>query len=386
MSTRTQNYTMSAASGEGDIGGVDDSVVVFGRDGGQANVDATVLYPREEGGRDRGVRERRHGLHQQRSCDHPHVRASAPSSPRATSSTASTASWPEISDTITDCMREKIEPRGITLEDFQLRDVRLSPQVQQAVEASDRCARPPGCSSVPGVPALRVHPGAARQFAAPGEQHDDRPRRTTARHRWCRCRQRPTPTARRPDAPTASADDAGQRAAVEAAGRHRVAVVVTFTLAAGTLLTWTDYAFSDSAEFSRRAVAILDSSSVRDEIAEEIAEALVQATPEAVAFRSVLIAVAEDVIDTDAFRTLFHAAVDEAHKALFSSGGQQVLVNLSESVAVISTTLQIINPNVATNLSPDTANVIARHLGQDPVAPLARSIGHDLAEIGSTRC
>ena len=32
-------------------------------------------------------------------------------------------------------MRKKINPRGITLEDFQLRDVRLSPQVQQAIEA-----------------------------------------------------------------------------------------------------------------------------------------------------------------------------------------------------------------------------------------------------------
>ena len=33
-------------------------------------------------------------------------------------------------------MREKISPRGITLEDFQLRDVRLSPQVSQAIEAN----------------------------------------------------------------------------------------------------------------------------------------------------------------------------------------------------------------------------------------------------------
>jgi hypothetical protein len=73
------------------------------------------------------------------------------------------------------------------------------------------------------------------------------------------------------------------------------AVIVTFLLATGTLLTWTDYAFSDSGEFSRRAVAVLDSAAVRHEIAEEIADSLVQATPEAVAFRSVLIAVAEDV-------------------------------------------------------------------------------------------
>jgi regulator of protease activity HflC (stomatin/prohibitin superfamily) len=43
LSTRTQNYTMSSLK-EGAQKTSDDSVAVLGRDGGSANVNATVLY------------------------------------------------------------------------------------------------------------------------------------------------------------------------------------------------------------------------------------------------------------------------------------------------------------------------------------------------------
>jgi regulator of protease activity HflC (stomatin/prohibitin superfamily) len=132
MSTRTQNYSMSSTRGEGSVSG-DDSVIVLGRDGAQANVDATVLF--------RVNRENATRVYETlgTSFNTSVVRPSARSCIRTEFTSrdlveASTASWPEISEAIADCMREKIEPRGITLEDFQLRDVRLSPQVQQAVE------------------------------------------------------------------------------------------------------------------------------------------------------------------------------------------------------------------------------------------------------------
>ncbi len=132
LSTRTQNYSMSSTKGEGSVSG-DDSVIVLGRDGAQGNVDATVLY--------RVDRENATYVYETlgTSFTTSVVRPSARACIRTEFTTrnlveASTASWPEISRSISECMREKIEPRGITLEDFQLRDVRLSPQVQQAVE------------------------------------------------------------------------------------------------------------------------------------------------------------------------------------------------------------------------------------------------------------
>ncbi len=44
MSTRTQNYTMSALAGDGPAGSVDSAVTVLGSDGGSGTVNATLLY------------------------------------------------------------------------------------------------------------------------------------------------------------------------------------------------------------------------------------------------------------------------------------------------------------------------------------------------------
>jgi len=133
ISTRTQNYTMSASRGEGEKGGVDDSVIVLGRDGGQANVDASVLY--------RVKPENATKVYETVGTDFASaiIRPSARACIRTEFTSrdiveASTSSWPEISENIAACMREKVEPLGITLQDFQLRDVQLSQGVQRAVE------------------------------------------------------------------------------------------------------------------------------------------------------------------------------------------------------------------------------------------------------------
>jgi regulator of protease activity HflC (stomatin/prohibitin superfamily) len=133
ISTRTQNYTMSATRGEGERGGIDDSVVVLGRDGGQANVDATVLF--------RVSPANATQVYETVGTDFASaiIRPAARSCIRSEFTTrdiveASTESWPVISENIATCMRDKIEPRGISMEDFQLRDVQLSQGVQRAVE------------------------------------------------------------------------------------------------------------------------------------------------------------------------------------------------------------------------------------------------------------
>ncbi len=134
LSTRTQNYTMAATRGEGDKANQDDSVTVLGRDGATAQVDATVLY--------RVTMDNATKVYENVGTDFTTaiIRPSARACIRTEFTSrnlvdASTASWPQISDNIADCMRKKIDPRGITLEDFQLRDVRLSAQVSQAIEA-----------------------------------------------------------------------------------------------------------------------------------------------------------------------------------------------------------------------------------------------------------
>jgi regulator of protease activity HflC (stomatin/prohibitin superfamily) len=141
MSVRTETYTMSANPTEGRSG--DDSIKVLGSDGGSANIDATVLYQLD---RDRASEVYRTvGT----SLVAKIIRPSARSCIRSEFTDfamvdAATTSWHDVEDQVAACMTEKLEPRGIDLQDFQLREVKLSDQLQRAVDlkvAADQNAK-----------------------------------------------------------------------------------------------------------------------------------------------------------------------------------------------------------------------------------------------------
>jgi regulator of protease activity HflC (stomatin/prohibitin superfamily) len=134
MSTRTQNYTMSALKGEGAQKNVDDSVAVLGRDGGSANVNATVLYrldPKKATDVYRTL-----GPKYQTQI----VRPSARSCIRIIFThydvvTAATSAWDTVENDVSRCMKEKLVPRGLLLQDFQMREVTLASSIRAAVNA-----------------------------------------------------------------------------------------------------------------------------------------------------------------------------------------------------------------------------------------------------------
>jgi regulator of protease activity HflC (stomatin/prohibitin superfamily) len=133
MSVRTQQYTMSAIPGEGSKN-VDDSVQVLGSDGAGAGVDATVLY-RLDKGQARDVFE-------DVGTDYV-VKIIRPSARNCIRSEftdyaivdAATTSWHKLEDDVAECMAGKMEPRGLVLDDFQLREVHLGDDVQSAIDA-----------------------------------------------------------------------------------------------------------------------------------------------------------------------------------------------------------------------------------------------------------
>jgi len=134
MSVRVQNYTMTSNVGEGAKGSTDDSVAVLGSDGGAANVNATVLYrvdPRQATFVYRNI-----GTNYASAV----VRPSARSCIRTQFTLypmidAATTDWRTIEADAAKCLRAKIEPRGLLLQDFQLREVALSTQLQTAVNS-----------------------------------------------------------------------------------------------------------------------------------------------------------------------------------------------------------------------------------------------------------
>jgi regulator of protease activity HflC (stomatin/prohibitin superfamily) len=134
MSVRVQNYTMTSNVGEGAKGSSDDSVAVLGSDGGAANVNATVLYrvdPKQATFVYRNI-----GTNYASAV----VRPSARSCIRTQFTLypmidAATTNWRTIESDAAKCLRAKIEPRGLLLQDFQLREVTLSTQLQTAVNS-----------------------------------------------------------------------------------------------------------------------------------------------------------------------------------------------------------------------------------------------------------
>jgi len=134
MSTRTQNYTMSALKTDGPPGSVDSAVTVLGRDGGSATVNATLLYRLDRSKATDVYRNlgRNYGPALVRPTARGCVRSAFTQFPvTAAASTASGA----IQDSIASCVKDKLESVGLQLQAFQLRSVALDPNVQTAVTA-----------------------------------------------------------------------------------------------------------------------------------------------------------------------------------------------------------------------------------------------------------
>lgn len=130
MSTRTLNYTMSSNKLEG--GAVDDSVPVLGADGGAANVNATVLY-RLDPKRATDV-YRTLGTKYTAAIIRPTARSCIRTQFTLYSIVdAATTAWRQLESQVSECMKSQIEPTGVILQEFQLKEVTLSPQLQTAV-------------------------------------------------------------------------------------------------------------------------------------------------------------------------------------------------------------------------------------------------------------
>lgn len=132
MSVRTENYTMTASKSAQKAKNVDGAVSVLGADGGAANIDATVLYRLNPQDATRVYKAVGTTFLDKI------IRPSARSCIRTEFTnydmvSAATTEWKTVEADVEQCMRQKMEPRGIQLQDFQLREVSLSAQLQSAV-------------------------------------------------------------------------------------------------------------------------------------------------------------------------------------------------------------------------------------------------------------
>jgi regulator of protease activity HflC (stomatin/prohibitin superfamily) len=128
MSVRVQNYTMAAAN----IRGTDKPVIVLGSDGASGTVDATVLY-RLNPHRASDVYTNigvNFGTVLVQPTSRKCIRDNFANYPMVQ---AATTAFKALGDQISDCISHTIEPQGIDLVEFQLRQVVLSTSLSAAV-------------------------------------------------------------------------------------------------------------------------------------------------------------------------------------------------------------------------------------------------------------
>lgn len=118
--------------------------------------------------------------------------------------------------------------------------------------------------------------------------------------------------------------------------------IVAIALPVGLLAGWTNATVYDSARFSQRSVDILQSPTVQRELATELTEQLALAgNRQAVDFRPAFELAVEAAIDTDTFQSVFRTAVRRVHEALLAGQSAGAGLDLSDSVAIIASTLSL---------------------------------------------
>jgi hypothetical protein len=110
----------------------------------------------------------------------------------------------------------------------------------------------------------------------------------------------------------------------------------------GVVAGWAAGTVYDSNTFSQRAVDLLGSAAVRRELAQRLTEQLVlSGNQQASNFRPALQLAVEAAVDTDTFKSIFRTAVRRTHSALLQGAGASSGLDLADSVAIISSTLQL---------------------------------------------
>jgi hypothetical protein len=153
-------------------------------------------------------------------------------------------------------------------------------------------------------------------------------------------------------------------------GRRHVstALVVVATVAAivAVLASWAERTLFDSPEFADRATVTLRSAPVRQALADVLADRLAASgVADLSSFRSVLVPLLEDVEQTDGFKQLFRAAIVEVHRAVFQRHADQALLELGDTLSILTSTAKATNdslaaklPNEATSLLVDVSPVV----------------------------
>lgn len=127
------------------------------------------------------------------------------------------------------------------------------------------------------------------------------------------------------------------------ASRLLAAVAVLLAVLA-LILSYAGRAVLRSGPFADRATAALRDSAVQADVADHLADGVVQGNSDLVAVRPLIRSVAGAVVGSPAFAAVFHRAVLEAHQAVIENQRPKALLNVTDAAVLIQGVLQRVAP------------------------------------------
>jgi hypothetical protein len=119
----------------------------------------------------------------------------------------------------------------------------------------------------------------------------------------------------------------------------------------------------ESDTFAQRLAHALNDPRVSAFVAERITDVVVREKPDLVAVRPLLRGTAQSVVSTDAFQSVVRLTAREAHAAMFSRGGRNLLLSVPDLGLILRGALANASPTLAARVPTRLSTVIA-HFGE----------------------
>lgn len=130
-------------------------------------------------------------------------------------------------------------------------------------------------------------------------------------------------------------------------------------LAVTITATWANQDVFDADAFGRQAARTLESSDVRGTLATEFTNALITVTPSEVAsFQSVIRPLVADLMATEEFKRIFADAMSTMYSDVFTKQGNDLVVNLSNTLGILAGSLTLQNPDLAAKLPQNIDQIL----------------------------
>lgn len=150
-------------------------------------------------------------------------------------------------------------------------------------------------------------------------------------------------------------------------------VVTSVLLLAATLAAYVGRVLLSSEQFADRATAALQDPSVRQVVADRVADELVlPAKSDLLAARPIIVSTVSGAVGGDAFASLFRRGVRDMHRAVFQRDEDTATLAIADVAIVVAAALREFEPDLASELESDQRIVLLNRDIGDATGDLAR--------------